>query len=437
MGKDNKCICGSGRDFEFCCKPFINRTIEDYKKALKQHNQIEAYYIAIGILSNYLIKVERDTNRALKISPKTGAFLLQCDIEALSEGIERILKSVQGGRLEDWGMRLENIKSLVDSTAWKERCTYYQLIFYMLFPDKYEKELKGIVTSLKLYKEMDYRLLSCVYSLIPKGESLSLSLKVADWLIEKTDEPFMRIKYKFDKAVDLALYQDNKAGKHIADEVIKELDNYRFDSQNIYELNQSAMIYEFYVQFVGDNSWYQKSLEIRSMIDVDAYTVSGKAMHYRQLGYTYWCMKEYEKANDNFEKSLEYEPNNFSKIYQLHCLINLKRITSLDDFMETVEFDALGVDTIDFIIIIGSAAIELDDIKNIAVINNYIKNMDFTGVPYFDVVLKDLQIEIEKKSGGLKMLLQKLRPFTKYFMFQPNYCGVGINIDKIREDMKK
>lgn len=93
------------------------------------------------------------------------------------------------------------------------------------------------------------------------------------------------------------------------------------------------------------------------------------------------------------------------QIYQLHCLIKLKRITSLDDFMEAVEFDTLGVDTIDFIIIIGSVAIEFDDIKDIAVINSYIKNMDFTGVPYFDMVLKDLQIEIEKKSGGLKMLL--------------------------------
>ena len=49
-------------------------------------------------------------------------------------------------------------------------------------------------------------------------------LKLDDILIEKTDSSLMKLKYKFDKAIQLELVSDNISAKKIADEVIGELE---------------------------------------------------------------------------------------------------------------------------------------------------------------------------------------------------------------------
>ena len=35
MLDDEKCLCGSGRMYGICCKPFSGMKIEDYKRELK------------------------------------------------------------------------------------------------------------------------------------------------------------------------------------------------------------------------------------------------------------------------------------------------------------------------------------------------------------------------------------------------------------------
>ena len=38
MLDDEKCLCGSGRMYGICCKPFSGMKIEDYKRELESKN---------------------------------------------------------------------------------------------------------------------------------------------------------------------------------------------------------------------------------------------------------------------------------------------------------------------------------------------------------------------------------------------------------------
>lgn len=66
MFDDEKCLCGSGRMYSICCKPFSGLGIEGYKKEIHSKNYIKAYYIAVAMLSDYLENVKKYTNRTLK-----------------------------------------------------------------------------------------------------------------------------------------------------------------------------------------------------------------------------------------------------------------------------------------------------------------------------------------------------------------------------------
>ena len=138
MLDDEKCLCGSGRLYSMCCKPFSGQGIENYKKEIDSKNYIKAYYVAVAMLSDYLEDVRKHTNRILKDNPVIGRFVLHKDVNALSELADRIFHCIPKGNTDNWGERFEFIKGLVDAEDWKNECEYYQLLYYELNNDDWK-----------------------------------------------------------------------------------------------------------------------------------------------------------------------------------------------------------------------------------------------------------------------------------------------------------
>lgn len=101
MLDDEKCLCGSGRLYSMCCKPFSGQGIENYKKEIDSKNYIKAYYVAVAMLSDYLEDVRKHTNRILKDNPVIGRFVLHKDVNALSELADRIFHCIPDSTFSD------------------------------------------------------------------------------------------------------------------------------------------------------------------------------------------------------------------------------------------------------------------------------------------------------------------------------------------------
>ncbi len=61
-----------GTRYGICCKPFSGMKIEDYKRERESKNYIKAYYIAIAMLTDYLVEIKKHTNRILRIIRQLG-----------------------------------------------------------------------------------------------------------------------------------------------------------------------------------------------------------------------------------------------------------------------------------------------------------------------------------------------------------------------------
>lgn len=247
MLDDEKCLCGSGRLYAMCCKPFSGQGIEDYKKEMDSKNYIKAYYIAVAMLSDYLEDVRKHTNRILKDNPVIGRFVLHKDVNTLSELADRIFHSIPKGNTDNWGERFEFIKGLVNAEDWKNECEYYQLLYYELNNDKgkFSEQIEAIVKNTKVDVHTDQRMLELLRSVILPSGQLTELLKLDDILIEKTDSSLLKLKYKFDKAIQLALVSDNTSAKKIADEVIGELEKGDlYTEDEVYSQDVTAMMYE-------------------------------------------------------------------------------------------------------------------------------------------------------------------------------------------------
>lgn len=439
MLDDEKCLCGSGRLYAMCCKPFSGQGIEDYKKEIDSKNYIKAYYIAVAMLSDYLEDVRKHTNRILKDNPVIGRFVLHKDVNALSELADRIFYCIPKGNTDNWGERFESIKELVDAEDWRNECEYYQLLYYDLNNDKgkFSEQIEAIVKNIKVDVHTDQRMLELLRSVILPTGQLTELLKLDDILIEKTDDSLMKLKYTFDKAIQLSLVSDNTGAKKIADEVIGELEKgILYAEDELYLQDVTARIYEMYYNFDPDIKWLEKSLQIRDLMKTERFNETGKAKHYTDIAYIYWKMGNYKVAEQHFHTSLGYKKTAFAQIYLLDCLIEQKKIKNLKQYLESVEFENMGVDSIDFLVIVGNAAIRLNDSDSIETIKHYLKKMT-VELPYYKLCLKELELELEKKSGRIMRLLSKLSPLKEYIIFQPQVNGVGINGEKIIEDLLK
>lgn len=436
MGRTD-CICGSGRKFEVCCKPYINKTIEDYEEERKNNNKINSYYIAVGMLTNYLLKVEAHTNKLLESHPNMGKLLLNIDIKAFSELMNRVTHILYEVHItDDWNRRLESIKKIIDEPKWREKCEFYQIIVLSRDESNNNRQkLNYLLESIEPYEEMDIDLLMLLYEHYPFNGGLTKALQILDWIIKGTDDTFLKLKYKFSKAIRLYLSLDNEEAKNEAKEVILELETKEFDVDEPYINEQIACMYELYYHFEKNICWLQKSIKIRKNINLEIYNNEGKTLWYRNIGYTYWRMGKFAEAKRYFEDSIGFENNSFAQIYLLDCMVELNEITDLKDYLETVSFQELEVDTYDFLYVIGNAAIRLNDTRSIKIIKSYLKSINLTGNPYIDLCLKDLMTGIEEKSGTLRMILSKLKTINKYILFQPNINGIGLNVNNMLDDL--
>ena len=328
MLDDEKCLCGSGRLYSMCCKPFSGQGIENYKKEIDSKNYIKAYYVAVAMLSDYLEDVRKHTNRILKDNPVIGRFVLHKDVNALSELADRIFHCIPKGNTDNWGERFEFIKGLVDAEDWKNECEYYQLLYYELNNDKgkFSEQIEAIVKNTKVDVHTDQRMLELLRSVILPSGQLTELLKLDDILIEKTDSSLMKLKYKFDKAIQLALVSDNTSAKKIADEVMAELEKEDlYTEDEVYSQDVIAMMYEMYHNFDPDVKWLEKALHVREKMNIKKFTEAGKVKYYSDIAYTYWKMGNYEVAEQDFCTSLEYAKTAFAQIYLLDCLVERKR----------------------------------------------------------------------------------------------------------------
>ena len=68
---------------------------------------------------------------------------------------------------------------------------------------------------------------------------------------------------------------------------------------------------------------------------------------------------------------------------------------------------------------------------------SFLNKMTGSEREQYTQTLQELELELEKKSGKIMRLLNKLSPLKKYLILQPQLNGIGINVEKILEDLKK
>lgn len=429
-----KCPCCSGKMFKNCCKPYIDSSHEDYKDALEKYEYIKAYNIEIARLTNYLIKIIAHTIPLLHDRNPLGKVVFEIDLKAVEELLENIFYVLKKRKIEDnLDQRFWAISKLVQCEKWQNLFQLYTLLYcYLLEKTNIDQYIDDIVVS----NNTDKKLLQVIFSNLGYKCGIGKKLEIADLIIQQSNSKFEQMQYRFSIAIEYYIVNDLDSSKKYADKVLEELNNYNINIYNTYELNKAAEMYDFYAGMFNEEGYYVKAIELYTKcIEIGELNNVGLSSLYNNMAYVFLKQQSFDKSIEYFNKSYGFEENNFSLIHLAENYLYMDLPQKAEEYLKNVDFTNLGKDIIDYYMVMAELVILINKGEGTQQLINEMKNLDLRRIPLYNDIFNILIGEIQKNRSFGRIFLEKMKGIRKYLILQPNFYGIGINIDKILEDL--
>lgn len=436
INDNDKCPCCSGKRYENCCKQYINSSDKDLDTAIEQFEYIKAYNIAIAMLTKYLMNINAHTIPLLKDKNPLGKMLYTIDIKAVEELTNNIFVVLREREIKDnLDERFWAISQMMQNEEWKNLFQFYTV----LYCDWFEKvQVHEYISQIEITDKTDVKLLKAVFSNLDYRYGIGKKTEVANLIIQKADTEFEKLQYKFAIALEYFIANDAESSKKYVDEIITELEKYAVDNMGFFELNKMADIYFFAAGILNKKEYYEKALELYLKCECSReFNDNGYSMLYNSIAYVYFNQHLYEKAVECFKKSYEYEKNNFSLIHIAENCLYLNQIEKAEEYLQNVNMNNLEKDIVDYYMVKAELYICADRKEGTKQLINEMQELDICKIPYFNDIFNKLIMEMHKNTSQGSSFLNIVKNIRKYLILQPNISGVGIDINRMLEDMSK
>lgn len=448
---NSQCLCGSGLKFKRCCsgeddvysgkmRDLARDSIlrRDYKTALK--------YIRHQI-TNYTILHKTNTAPYISSKNKGVMWFLDIDIKALSELTESLLDCYRGlNDYHSFECDLERLRKNILDVRWQRKITYFQVIA-SLGENWSQKTGKSKIKKLMpLDEENDVEIIQLYLHFYSDEIPFKKCLDILDRLLSLIERPSQKLQYTVFKAIKYLCIGEESESEKLIEQAINDYELTDWSDDNSYGHMQHARAIALLADLKRSaNLRVQSIQEFESLLENHSWTDSGIADIYFEIGKSLFNIKRYAEAVEIYKKSLEINNSEIVKVFLSQSLLELNvsdvigTIKEVEDNLSKLsEFELL-----DFIFTytaIGIAHKQKDMIeKSLA----YLAETSQLA-PLFEKRKSKLLSEISLlyKNGDLdkkSTLLNTLKSFfgstTRYLILQPNIAGLGININKIVDDL--
>lgn len=451
LNRNMQCLCGSGVKYKNCCANVLSsnpnpQKIDKYiQKEIKQENFAQALNFTRAQLTMYMHNIKSHTEVLLITNPPLGNALLTIDIKALDEIIERFLFIIKSGDLRvEVISNLNNLVNVFYNQKWHARITYYKVVWFYIFQDKPE-EAEAILSEVS-YKNIDEKDFLQLFFDIKNNElSFSNKIEIIEKIIRQVDKVSEKIQYMGAKGMEFLLIDDREQAKGIFNDAITIVEEKRKEFSDLYDFYQLANLYNFAGKLLDNKEYIEKSIacwnEVLKKEDELSLTTTGISEIYLKLGDTYTNLGDQIKAIEYYKKSFDAEPNLLSEIFIAHIYVDREDFEKASNILDRIDYDNLKEgEKVDFVFIYALLILHTKDKNKVSYILTKLKGINVPHKYYNDIkngLIIDLQElfyfpvnEIEESK--VKRILKKI---NDYLLLQPNFIGMGVNINKIVEDM--
>jgi hypothetical protein len=420
---------------------------EAWRKPARRKQWLRVLRALRADLTQYTIYHRTNTVPLMRLLPPEKIEILSIDIEALDESIDQLVGAYwQLGRLAEFPLVLERLRSNIDDPRWHRKVTYHQAMTAHLLDDangaRRELAKLGPINC----AETDLDVLQLHLDLNSESIPLVEKLKLYDRVLELTRSHADRIHYSVAKGVELTLAGDNAGAILIVDSALA-----------------AAREVEAEMAFEPDTElWFCKLLEVagiakpsrkhfveaaerlqRLLARTDHWTPLGQGHLNRCLGDVLRLSGQWEEGAAAYAAGFATDANPACRIFEATCQLRLGKKEEALELMGAVSFDDLDIpEQSDYAIAYAAVAIALRDLSRLDDAARKLKHV--TPIrQYFANENLRYQLAIERaramiaagkpvpKSGRL---LEWVGSLSRWIMVQPNIAGFGINLNNIVDD---
>jgi tetratricopeptide (TPR) repeat protein len=373
----------------------------------------------------------------------------ETDLKAMSEYVDLLIHCYwKNGLQNELPSCLERLRGNNLHPGWQRKILYFQVLA-ALGPDWSEEAGRRELAKLgSIENDGDTELLELYLDL--NGSSLSFSEKqrVIDRIIHLTDTPSHRLHYRCLKGIEYFTIGDSKAAKKELTEAISE---YRAATaskeQGAYSQQRFAMALELLGSLTDDQGLLQEALQVaNSALNLAVWTIAGQADLHRLIGDVHRHREDWPSAMQSYKQSLKLVKGNASAVFLALCQIEIDRPD--EAYKTIVEIDRKNLENgqdLDYVFTFAVIAMAIQQKDVIAKATEMLKGIQ-TDHPFVrqqrdSLLLAVLEISIQspgKSTSTARGVIRSiLRPLQRYLMLQPNFMGIGIDVNKALGDLLK
>lgn len=398
-------------------------------------------------LTQYTIYHRTNTAPLMRMLPPEIVEILTIDIEALDESIDQLAGAYwQLGRLKEFPLVLERLRTNIDDPRWQRKVTYHQAMTAHLLDD-----MAGARSDLaKLGPigagEEDVDVLQLHLDI--NGETITLvdKLKLYDRILELSPSRTDRIHYAAAKAVELTCAGDRPGAVATVDAALIAARSAE-DDEPFYPDTELwfAKLLEAGGIAKHDRTLFEEAAErlMKLMAMTDHWTPLGRGHIARCLGDVLRLAGRWEEGAGAYRVGYDLDGNPACRIFEASCRLMQDRRDEALAIIEAVPFDDLDVpERADFAIAFAAIAIALRDLdrlddaaaklKAVAPIRQYFANENLR----YQLAIERARATIAagKPVAKSSRLLDWISTASRWFMLQPNVAGIGVNVNAMVDD---
>ncbi|MCH8152932.1 MAG: SEC-C domain-containing protein [Planctomycetes bacterium] len=445
---NDQCPCGSGYKFRTCCRARYDEAtaIRPITEALDDGRTEAALQLSRAYVTRYVIWHRQHTVPLVKADAAAAEPILALDIAALSDIVDILCTCYEaGGQREDVPGVLDRLATAIDDPRWTQRIIYHRTIWSLGSAWNEEAGRRAMSAVGSIDEIADPQTLQLFLSLHHDELGFAESSKAIDRVIAAANDPVTRLHYRSLKGLEFVFIGDLDAGCEEIDGAIAEFRTSESMPCSGYARYRLALSLLFLGQLRDD----PKSLEeARGLFEQELtdtkYSKSGRAMLRLQIADTYRSQCLWEDAKDSYLQSLDLEDSPIARMELARCALALGDHPTALAHLHSVGYDAITPrEQLDHCIVAAQIA---HVVKDAALVEQTADRLKATTPhePYFReardqlvISLLSIQDDATDEEANVGFIRKVGDLLGRYLMLQPNFCGLGINVNALLRHEKK
>ena len=416
----------------------------------KLHDVERALLAARADITKYTIWHKSHTARGLfDGTPISTESMWRTDVEALADYVERLLRMYWlANRRSELPAVLERLRSNIQSRAWHHKIIFFQCLNALGPEWNVERGLHEIAKLGPIDQVEDPELLAMYLDLYGDRISLAQRLPLIDHVIHQTEDASTRIHQGVVKTILLMTYNDSRGAAQSADDVIKYCE--KLDDLDIFQRQKfgHALLLMSDIdknsEMEGDdsNNYIRRAIEqFENVISDDQLSASGRADVFRDIADAYRANKNWKESLRYYDHAIEEEDRIVLHVFRAECLNRLGRYDEAHREMDAISIEKFDSDPekADYVMRFASLAVEAGELDRLKRARCLLDIPLETQPMFYQQALRMKTMVFEAMEKGKSPSLTArakamLSTLSACLMLQPNFMGVGINLNKLIDD---